>query len=68
MRPKRVAIIVCALCLCGRPPAMETAAAAGTLPLHECRLEHPQRMSSVAARCGALRVAEDPTQPSGGEH
>ncbi len=71
MRPERVAIlvcIVCALCLCGRLPAMDTAAgaaAAGTLPLHECRLEHPQRMSSVAARCGALRVAEDPTQPSG---
>ena len=37
----------------------------GTLPLHECRLEHPLLISSVAARCGTLRVAEDPAQPSG---
>jgi pimeloyl-ACP methyl ester carboxylesterase len=62
MRSVRVAITVCVLCLCGRLPAT---AAAGTLPLHECRLEHPLRMSSVAARCGALRVAEDPARPSG---
>ncbi|MGO9423930.1 MAG: alpha/beta hydrolase, partial [Steroidobacteraceae bacterium] len=57
-----MAITVCVLGLCGRLPAMATA---GTLPLHECRLEHPLRMSSVAARCGALRVAEDPGRPSG---
>ena len=38
MRSVRVAITVCVLCLCGRLPAT---AAAGTLPLHECRLEHP---------------------------
>ena len=67
MRPKLVAITVCVLglcgvALCGRLPATATA---GTLPLHECRLEHPLRMSSVAARCGALRVAEDPGHPSG---
>src|ERR1700677_1616301 len=40
-------------------------AAAATLPLHECRLEHPLRLSSVAARCGILAVPEDPEAPAG---
>jgi pimeloyl-ACP methyl ester carboxylesterase len=40
-------------------------AAAGDLPLHECRLEHPQRLSSIAARCGILTVPEDPAQAAG---
>jgi pimeloyl-ACP methyl ester carboxylesterase len=38
---------------------------AGTLPLHECRLAHPLKVSSLAARCGELRVAEDPQRPAG---
>ena len=29
------------------------------LPLHECRLEHPLRLVSIQARCGALEVPED---------
>jgi pimeloyl-ACP methyl ester carboxylesterase len=37
----------------------------GVLTLHECRLEHPLRLSSVAARCGVLKVAENPAQPAG---
>ena len=41
------------------------AATQGTLPLHECRLEHPLRLSSIAARCGALRVPEDREHPDG---
>jgi pimeloyl-ACP methyl ester carboxylesterase len=45
---------------CGRAPP-----AAGTLPLHECRLEHPLRISSVAARCGMLEVPEDPARAGG---
>ena len=43
-------------------------AAAGetaTLPVHECRLEHPLKLTSVAARCGVLPVAEDPARPAG---
>lgn len=52
--------LVCgALICCGR------ASAAGSVPLHECRLEHPLRMSSVAARCGVLAVAENPAAPGG---
>ena len=72
-RCPHAAVSVAAIAVCGpvglcgsrRRPC---AAAAGTLPLHECRLEHPLRLSSVAARCGALRVAEDPTSPSGRQH
>jgi pimeloyl-ACP methyl ester carboxylesterase len=33
--------------------------------LHECRLEHPLKLSSVAARCGVLAVPEDPEAPAG---
>jgi len=39
--------------------------AAGTLPLHECRLEHPLELTSLPARCGVLRVPEDPASPGG---
>src|ERR1700678_1207123 len=38
---------------------------AATLPLHDCRLVHPLALSSVAARCGTLRVAEDPANLAG---
>jgi len=40
-------------------------APAATLPLHECRLEHPLDLSSAAARCGTLAVPEDPDAPAG---
>jgi pimeloyl-ACP methyl ester carboxylesterase len=33
--------------------------------LHECRLEHPLRLASIAARCGVLTVPEDRTAPGG---
>ncbi len=34
-----------------------------TLPLHECRLEHPLQLTSIAARCGTLSVPEDREHP-----
>jgi pimeloyl-ACP methyl ester carboxylesterase len=40
-------------------------AGAGTLPLHECRLEHPLQLGSIAARCGTLAVPEDPENAAG---
>ncbi len=40
-------------------------AAAVPLELHECRLEHPLRLTSIAARCGTLQVPEDRTQRGG---
>jgi pimeloyl-ACP methyl ester carboxylesterase len=45
--------------------AVVTAAAAAGVQLHECRLEHPLRLASIAARCGVLKVPEDRTQRSG---
>jgi pimeloyl-ACP methyl ester carboxylesterase len=34
-----------------------------TLPLSECRIEHPLRLTSIPARCGTLRVPEDREHP-----
>jgi pimeloyl-ACP methyl ester carboxylesterase len=47
------------------PAAAAPATPAPTLALHECRLEHPLRLASIAARCGVLKVPEDRTQPGG---
>jgi pimeloyl-ACP methyl ester carboxylesterase len=43
------------------------AAPAAPLALHECRLEHPLRLSSIQARCGVLEVPEDRTHPDGAQ-
>src|SRR5260370_40842913 len=51
-----------ASCLALWPAA---AAPAVQLTLHECRLEHPLRLASIAARCGVLKVPEDRAQPGG---
>ncbi len=40
-------------------------AAPPSLPLHECRLEHPLRLASLPARCGRLAVAENPSAAAG---
>jgi pimeloyl-ACP methyl ester carboxylesterase len=47
----------------GTAPA---AADSDRLPLHECRLEHPLRLTSITARCGTLRVPLDREHPVGG--
>lgn len=55
---------LCALYLCSTLPC---GAQIATLPLSECRLEHPLKLTSIAARCGTLRVAqnrEDPQSPA----
>lgn len=46
-----------------RPAAAENSA---ILPTSECRLEHPLHLSSVAARCGTLRVPIDRDHPKEG--
>jgi pimeloyl-ACP methyl ester carboxylesterase len=46
---------------CSTCPALAEDAA--TLPLTDCRLEHPFHLSSISARCGTLRVPEDPAHP-----
>lgn len=40
-------------------------AAADTLPLAPCRLEHPLKVTSVEARCATLRVPLDRARPAG---
>jgi pimeloyl-ACP methyl ester carboxylesterase len=62
--PLCASLAFCALWL---GPASSTTAAesAARLPLHECRLEHPLRLASIAARCGILKVPEDRTAPGG---
>jgi pimeloyl-ACP methyl ester carboxylesterase len=54
------AFLICAFCTL-RPAA----AGDGTLALEDCRLEHPLKIASVAARCGVLQVAENPAEPAG---
>jgi pimeloyl-ACP methyl ester carboxylesterase len=46
-------------------PAPAGGTPARQLALHECRLEHPLRLASIAARCGVLKVPEDRTKPGG---
>ncbi len=53
------------LALPGRHPALAAPTPAPGIALHECRLQHPLRLTSVAARCGELAVPEDPGQPQG---
>jgi pimeloyl-ACP methyl ester carboxylesterase len=57
--------LVWTVLLCGALGWSGRVPAAGTLALHECRLEHPLRLSSIAARCGVLRVAENPAAAAG---
>jgi pimeloyl-ACP methyl ester carboxylesterase len=59
MRRLAWTVFMTCACLAMRP------AAAGGLTLHDCRLEHPLKIASVAARCGVLEVAENPAVPSG---
>lgn len=40
-------------------------ATAAALKLEECRLQHPERLASFEARCGALEVGENPDDASG---
>jgi len=55
----------------GAAAALNCGSAAGVaaqpapLSLHECRLEHPLRLASIAARCGVLKVPEDRAQAGG---
>jgi len=64
MRLVLTALICGALNLSARAPAA-AAPRADVLPLHECRLEHPLRLGSIAARCGMLKVAENPAEAAG---
>jgi pimeloyl-ACP methyl ester carboxylesterase len=45
--------------------AVRGSPAAPALVLTPCELEHPLRLSVLAAECGVLRVAENPQEPNG---
>ncbi|HYB33010.1 MAG TPA: alpha/beta fold hydrolase [Steroidobacteraceae bacterium] len=49
--------------LAARAPAV--AAPAAALTLSPCELEHPLRLTVVAAECGVLSVPENPGEPAG---
>ena len=53
------ALVWVGLCVCAWWPRLSLAGDASTLPLTECRLEHPLKLVSLPARCGTLRVPED---------
>jgi pimeloyl-ACP methyl ester carboxylesterase len=76
---QRMRIVVKALLACGlmtaaagcgaaadaAVPGADAAAAGARIALSECRLEHPLRLGSQAARCGVLAVPLDRGDPSG---
>ncbi|HSZ09778.1 MAG TPA: alpha/beta hydrolase [Steroidobacteraceae bacterium] len=64
MRRLDVALAWLGVCMCAAWPRLSFAVEAPTLPLTECRLEHPLKLISVAARCGSLRVPEDREHPA----
>ncbi len=53
-------------CMCAVWPRPAAAESAGILPTIECRLEHPLHLTSIAARCGTLRVPLDREHPKEG--
>ncbi len=65
MRQLFGAFVWVGLCVCAAfaPAAAEDI---GILPTIECRLEHPLHLTSIAARCGALRVPIDREHPKEG--
>ncbi len=68
-----LALSLVALCAIKALPAsaaetapLATTTATATLPLHECRIEHPLHLTSLAARCGTLSVPLDREHPDAG--
>jgi pimeloyl-ACP methyl ester carboxylesterase len=63
MRQVRAALMWVGLCAGAWWPSASLAEDAATLPLIECRLEHPLHLTSISARCGTLSVPEDREHP-----
>jgi pimeloyl-ACP methyl ester carboxylesterase len=66
MRQVCVALVWVGVCVCAWWARSAHAGDTATLPLTECRLEHPLKLTSVPARCGTLRVPEDREHPKDG--
>jgi pimeloyl-ACP methyl ester carboxylesterase len=67
MRILKLAIVIAAGILGGGLGSRAQAEPRGTLALHDCRLEHPLKLASDAARCGTLQVPEDRAKPQGAQ-
>ncbi len=63
--PAVVVALVLALLAAAGIRGESVPAAESALELVDCRLQHPERLQSVAARCGFLEVAENPDEPAG---
>jgi pimeloyl-ACP methyl ester carboxylesterase len=63
MRQGLVTLVWVGLFVCTGWSRLVQAEGAATLPLTECRLEHPLHLTSIPARCGTLRVPEDREHP-----
>jgi pimeloyl-ACP methyl ester carboxylesterase len=63
--PALLAALAAALLPAAAPAAGATPPAPSPLALAPCELEHPLRLTVVAAECGRLEVPEDPQQPAG---
>ena len=66
MRQLGLALVWFGVSVCAAWPRLSLAAEAATLPLTECRLEHPLHLNSLTARCGTLSVALDREHPDAG--
>jgi pimeloyl-ACP methyl ester carboxylesterase len=67
MRQGLVTLMWVGLCACaGWAAGQAHAEDVPTVLLTECRLEHPLHLTSIAARCGTLRVPEDREHPQSG--
>ena len=64
-RTWRRAVFGALLILSSLAGAATQAQTAGGLSLSACRLEHPAGLAALPARCGTLRVAENPAEPQG---
>ena len=66
MRQVTGALVWVGLSVCAWWALPAAADEAATLPLIECRLEHPLHLTSIPARCGTLRVPLDREHPKEG--
>ncbi len=66
MRQRCRALVWIGMSLCAWWARAAGAEERATLPTIECRLEHPLHLTSLAARCGTLRVPLDREHPKDG--
>jgi pimeloyl-ACP methyl ester carboxylesterase len=61
----RLRLPILALAACCAPALPAATPVSAPLPLTECRLQHPDHLQSIEARCGTLTVPENRGEPKG---